>query len=75
MCDKKCRVKRGTIFLMLVAMVMEEGSAAHTINLGRNCFCERRAKEGKAAVNGVMWKVLVTQRSSRGKLWESFRCG
>ena len=52
-----------------MAIVTEEGGAAHTINLCRNCYKE---KKGKAEVNSVKWRALVEQKSSRGELRAAF---
>ena len=63
-------------FFEIAAIVSQEGGAAHTINLCRNCYNDRRAKQGEAEVNGV--KVEGADRAEvlpRGKLWAAFWCG
>ena len=72
MCDHQGRSK-GLKLFEVVAIVTE--GAAHTINLCRNCYNERRAKQGEAEVNGVCWKALVEQKSSCGKEMGSVWCG
>ena len=42
-CDKKCRATSFKFF-GIVAVVTEKGRAAHTTNLYRNCYSERRAQ-------------------------------
>ena len=71
MCHNTCRAK-GFKFFDIAAHVAEEGGAAHTINLCRNCHNERRVKQGKAEVNGVNSMAMTGQKSSRGKLWVAF---
>ena len=69
MCDHQGGSKGFKLF-EVVAIVTE--GAAHTIDLGRNCYNGRRTKQGEAEVNGVCWKVLVDQKSSCGKEWAAF---
>ena len=45
MCDNKCRAE-GFKFHEVAFIDIEGGAAAHTINLGRICYNERRATEG-----------------------------
>ena len=50
MCDKKCRAK-GFKFFEIVAVVTKQGGAAHTINLCKKCFNERRLKQSEEEIN------------------------
>ena len=71
MCDNNCK-ERGFKFFQIAAVVSEEGGAAHTINLCRNCYNERRVKQGETEVTGALFE----QKAFRGKLqrlvWNSF---
>ena len=52
LCDNKCRKERFK-FYQLVAIVTEEGGKACTINLCKQCYSERRLKEGERPVTGL----------------------
>ena len=69
MCDNKCGAK-GFRFFKIAANVSEEGGAAHANNLCRNCYNERRVKQGEAEVNGVKWRALIEQKSYYGQRFE-----
>ena len=48
-CDNKCREK-GFTFFQVAAVVSQEGGAAHTINLCKQCYNERRLKQDEEEV-------------------------
>ena len=52
-----------------VATVTEEGAAARTINLCKQCHYVRRLKQGERQVMASKWREMVEQEASRGKLW------
>ena len=51
----------------------EEGGAAHTLNLRKRCYKERRLKEGEEEVSASKWRELVEQESitkeATGSIW------
>ena len=51
LCDKKCREESIKLF-QVAAIVTEEGRTAHTIDLCKECFNERRLKQGEQPVRG-----------------------
>ena len=53
MCDKKCRAKGFKFFYEITSIVTEGGGEAHTIVLSRNCYNERRSKQGEVKVSGA----------------------
>ena len=62
MCDNKCRDKDFKFF-EIAAFVSEEGDAARTTNLCKQCFNERRAGgsfkvEGADGAEGFSWEVM-----------------
>ena len=73
-CDNKCREK-GFTFFQVAAIVSQEGGAAHTINLSKQCYNERRLKPGEEEVTASKWRALVGQRAFRRKLWAAFWYG
>ena len=64
MCDNKCN-KEGFKFYQLAAIVVEDGGAAHTINLCKPSYNEMRMKRGDRKVTAARWR-------ERGKLWVTF---
>ena len=52
MCENKCS-REGFTFCQLAAVVTEEGGAAHTINLCKQCYSVMRLKRERK-VNGLM---------------------
>ena len=71
-CDNKCN-KEGYKFHQLAAVVTEEGGGkAHTIILCKQCFWERRLKQGEQAATAARWREIVEQKAFRGKLWVAF---
>ena len=57
-CDNKCREK-GFTFFQVAAVVSQEGGAAHTINLCKQCYNERRLKQDEEEVTASKWRALV----------------
>ena len=55
MCDNKCN-HEGFRFYQLAAVVTEGGGAAHTINLCKQCYIERRQKQGEQPVTAARWR-------------------
>ena len=55
MCDNKCR-EEGFKFFQLAATATEQGGAAHTINLCKQCYHERRLKQSEQPVKAVRWR-------------------
>ena len=49
--------------------MLEEECAAHTTNVCKKLYNERRAKQGEAEVAATRWGALVEQKASRGKFW------
>ena len=52
-----------------MAVVTEEGGAAHTINSCKQCENERRLKQGDQPVKAAQWREVKEQKAFRGKLW------
>ena len=73
-CDNKCREK-GFTFFQVAAIVSQEGGAAHTINLCKQCYNERRLKPGEEEVTASKWRALVWQRAFRRNLCAAFWYG
>ena len=69
--DNKCKEK-GFKFFEIAAIVMEEGGAAHTIDLCWRCYGGRRLTRGEKEVTAAKWSALVQQKAFRGKLWAAF---
>ena len=63
----KCR-EESFRFFQLVAIVTEEGGAVHTINLCKQCYNERRLKQGEQPVKAAQWRELMKQKAFRGQL-------
>ena len=51
--------KKGFEFFDIEAVVSEEGGAAHTINLYKKFYKERRVQQGEAEVAGAKWRALL----------------
>ena len=51
----------------IASVMVEDNSELHTIISCRNCFNLRQGKR-KAAANNRMWKMLIAEKRSRGKL-------
>ena len=71
MCENKCR-EEGFKFYRIVAIVTEEGGAARTINLRKQCYNVRRLKQGDRDLTALKWSEMVEQKAFRGKLWAAF---
>ena len=71
MCDNKCR-QEGFKFYLLVAIVTQEGGKARTINLCKQCYSERRLKQGELPVTASKWKEMVEQKLFGGRVWRAF---
>ena len=66
MCADKC-TEKCLKFFQIAAFVTGEGGAAHTINLCKTCYNERRLKQGEEEVAASKWRALVEQKAFRGK--------
>ena len=60
MCDNKCR-EEGFKFYQLAAIVTEEGGAAHTINLCKQCYNVVRLKRCERKVTASRWREMIEQ--------------
>ena len=69
--ENKCR-EESFKFFQLVAIVTEEGGAAHTINLCKQCYNERLLKQGEQPVKVAQWRADRAKHLSEkvmGGLW------
>ena len=78
MCNDKCN-KEGFWFYQLTAIVTEGGGGnVRTINLCKQCYNDRRLKEGERAVAASSWREIVEQRAfprkAVGGLWYGATC-
>ena len=64
--------KEGVTFHQLVAIVTEEGGAAHTINLIKICYNDWRLERGEQEVTASKWREMIEQKANRRKLWATF---
>ena len=44
----------------------------HTVNLGRDCCDYRMIEQGVSTVRSAVWKEMITQKTSRCRLWAAF---
>ena len=71
LCDRKWREESFMVF-QLAAVVTEEGGTAHTINLCKQCYNERRLKQGERPVKSAQWREMMGRKALCGKLWKAF---
>ena len=65
--------KEGFTFHQLAAIVTEGGGgAAHTINLIKICYNERRLERGEQEGTASKWREMIEQKANRRKLWATF---
>ena len=56
-------------FHQLAAIVVEDGGAAHTINVCKHGYNLMRMKRGERKVSASRWREIIEQKNFRGKLW------
>ena len=70
-CGKKCE-KESFKFYGLASIVEEEDGKPHTINLRTNCSDSRLTESGESKVTNAVWKEMIRQKTSRGRLRAAF---
>ena len=71
MCDDKCN-EQGVKFYELTAIVTEEGGMPQAINLCRDFYDYRMMEQRESKESNAVWKDLIRQKTSRGRLWAAF---
>ena len=67
-CDNRCSEKAVRRW-RIASMVVEEGGAAHTINLCQQCCNEKLVQQGKPRLKLWQWNGVVEKKVHRGRIW------
>ena len=67
MCDRQCR-KDGFKFYDIASIMVEDDGRLDTINLCMIWYNLREEERKEPAVSGKRWRIIVGEKSSRGKL-------